>query len=50
MINLNQILVLILLCLLIFGDLPKTLNNFKSFLSKSNKPPKKKQEKRELNP
>ena len=42
MINLNQILVLILLCLLIFGDLPKTISNFKSFLAKSNKISKKK--------
>ena len=49
MINLNQILVLILLCLLIFGDLPKTLNNFKSFLSKSNKPPKKKKNRKKGN-
>lgn len=42
MINLNQILILILLCLLIFGDLPKTVSNFKSFLSKSNKKLKRK--------
>ena len=46
MINLNQLIVLFLLCILIFGDFPKIINNFKSFLTKLNVRKKKKNRKK----
>ena len=50
--SVSQLIIFVLFCVLVFGDVPKMISNLKVFLKKRKfiSIKKKKQEKRDLNP